>query len=134
MMIGREGHYGWLSLDVVKKAAQFSCSCRGDWLAWWSKTLAIDCWLDCVRPASKPRVVPSKKETAQFCKAAALASTIDEISCTAVPEPRYRVSLPECLLYICPPRERLGAILCSFSYVVTKLFGNLQAIESLFWT
>ena len=31
-------------------------------LAWWSKTLAIDCWLDRVRSASKLCVVPSGEE------------------------------------------------------------------------
>ena len=39
-----------------------------NWLAWWSKTLAIDCWLDRVGPASKPHVVLSGKEKAPFCR------------------------------------------------------------------
>ena len=27
MVVGREGHYGWLPLDTVKKTARFLCSC-----------------------------------------------------------------------------------------------------------
>ena len=43
-------------------------------------------WLGHVRPASKPRVVPSGKETVPFCRAEASASAIGEGGCTAVSE------------------------------------------------
>jgi len=106
---------------------------EANWLTWWSKMLPLTVgevvW-DC---ASKPRVVPSGKETAPFLR----EQRRQQVRLTKEAAWRFlsrgvENHRPNCLLYVSHPESGWApfwACLCA----VTARFGDLQVSETHLW-